>query len=78
MVFFIVEMDIYPCSSFFLWSPDKENINLPKQKKNVILHTKDRKNHCCVVKGLSDARIKVDARTKYDVGMAQLMIWHED
>ena len=69
MFMFIVEMDIYPCFWFFLWWLDKENINLPKQKKNLILHTKD-KEKMGVVKGLSDAHIKVDARTKDDASMA--------
>ena len=71
MVLFIFEMYIQPCSWFFLWLPNKKNINLAKQKKNIILHTKDRKNGC-VVKGLSDACIKVDARTKDDYCME----WH--
>ena len=36
------------------------------------MHTKYRKKWLSVVKGLSDARIKVDARTKDDAHMA----WH--
>ena len=30
-----------------------------------------------VLKGISDAHIKVDARTKDDACMAQMMMWHE-
>ena len=52
MVLFIVEMDIYPCSWFFLWWSDKENINLPKQKKNVNSHTKDKEKmaKCTIIR----------------------------
>ena len=81
MVLFIVEMEIQPYSFFFSWSPNKENINLGKQKKILILHTKDKK-WLSVVKGLSDACIKVDSRTKDDAhmawhGMAYMKMWHE-
>ena len=43
----------------------------------MILHIKDRKNSRSVVKGLSDARIKVDSHTKDDACMAYMMMWHE-
>ena len=51
MALFTIEMDIYPCSWFFLWWLDKENINLGKQKKNVNLHTKEKEKLAKYFKG---------------------------